>query len=95
LGNGDPLIQAVAALIGGDKASFYNCSFIGNQDTLCDYIGRHYFHNCFIEGAVDFIFGFGQSIYEVCPIVTSSTDRIKYGFEWFEPQLNYIWIYLL
>lgn len=52
-------------MIAGDKASFYRCSFYGVQDTLWDVEGRHYFKGCFIEGAVDFIFGAGQSIYEV------------------------------
>ncbi|XP_072996791.1 probable pectinesterase 29 [Typha latifolia] len=56
--------RALAALIGGDKCSFHGCGFHGYQDTLCDYRGRHLFSNCWIEGAVDFIFGFGQSIYE-------------------------------
>ncbi|KAK9099510.1 hypothetical protein Syun_026555 [Stephania yunnanensis] len=60
------MTQAVAMLIFGDKVAFYGCGFYGLQDTLSDFQGRHYFLNCFIEGAVDFIFGEGQSIYEVC-----------------------------
>lgn len=63
--NSNPRKQAVAAMISGDKASFYNCGFYGIQDTLWDVEGRHYFKNCFIQGAVDFIFGAGQSLYEV------------------------------
>ncbi|KAF6153416.1 hypothetical protein GIB67_003606 [Kingdonia uniflora] len=55
--------QAVALRISGDKASFYNCKFIGFQDTLCDDKGNHYFENCHIEGTVDFIFGNGKSFY--------------------------------
>ncbi|XP_047326537.1 probable pectinesterase 29 [Impatiens glandulifera] len=60
--------QALAALIAGDKSSFYNCNFLGFQDTLLDAKGRHYFKSCFIAGGVDFIFGAGQSIYEGCTI---------------------------
>ena len=56
---------AVAALISGDKSAFYYCGFYGVQDTLWDSAGRHFFYECRIEGAVDFIFGAGQSIYEV------------------------------
>lgn len=56
---------AVAAKISGDKSSFYRCGFLGLQDTLWDVQGRHYFKLCSIQGAVDFIFGSGQSIYEV------------------------------
>lgn len=57
--------QAVAVRVSGNKAAFYNCSFIGSQDTLYDHKGLHYFNNCFIQGSVDFIFGYGRSLYEV------------------------------
>ncbi|CAM6099791.1 unnamed protein product [Calypogeia fissa] len=60
--------QAIALRIGGDMAAFYGCSFLGAQDTLCDWMGRHYFENCFIQGSIDFIFGNGQSLYERCTI---------------------------
>uniref|UniRef100_A0A0D9X2C2 Pectinesterase n=1 Tax=Leersia perrieri TaxID=77586 RepID=A0A0D9X2C2_9ORYZ len=60
--------KAVAALVGGNKSAFYDCAFYDFQDTLCDFIGRHYFHRCFIKGGVDFIFGYGQSIYDNCTL---------------------------
>ncbi|KAL4296719.1 hypothetical protein GQ457_12G002040 [Hibiscus cannabinus] len=59
---------AVAALVNGDKTFFHRCGFSSVQDTLWDANGRHYFSQCYIEGAVDFIFGNGQSIYEDCAI---------------------------
>ncbi|XP_026377580.1 probable pectinesterase 55 [Papaver somniferum] len=59
---------AVAAMIHGDKSAFYSCGFFGVQDTLWDSQGRHYFKNCYIDGAVDFIMGNGQSIYDECII---------------------------
>ncbi|CAM8998079.1 unnamed protein product [Rhodiola kirilowii] len=62
--NGNPRATAPAAYLGGDKISFYNCAFIGLQDTLFDAKGRHYFKNCYIVGAVDFIFGAAQSVYQ-------------------------------
>ncbi|CAL2272294.1 unnamed protein product [Prunus armeniaca] len=55
--------QAVALQISGDKAAFYNCKFIGFQDTLYDYKGLHFFKDCYIQGTVDFIFGKGKSLY--------------------------------
>ncbi|KAL0436013.1 UNVERIFIED_CONTAM: putative pectinesterase 53 [Sesamum radiatum] len=58
--------QAVALRISGTKAAFYNCSLYGSQDTLYDHKGLHYFSNCFIQGSVDFIFGYGTSLYEKC-----------------------------
>ncbi|KMT10039.1 hypothetical protein BVRB_5g122510 [Beta vulgaris subsp. vulgaris] len=60
--------QAVALRISGTKASFYEASFYGSQDTLYDHKGLHYFRNCFIQGSVDFIFGYGRSFYENCTI---------------------------
>ncbi|EEF47239.1 probable pectinesterase 29 [Ricinus communis] len=56
--------RATAIKIGGDKSAFYGCSFVGIQDTLYDCKGRHYFNKCYIEGAMDFIHGAAQSIYE-------------------------------
>ena len=62
---------AVAFLMDGDKGAFYDCAFHGFQDTLCDLMGRHYFRRCLVEGGVDFIFGYGQSIYDGCTIVSN------------------------
>ncbi|KAL0376931.1 UNVERIFIED_CONTAM: putative pectinesterase 29 [Sesamum calycinum] len=67
-GSGKPMRPAVAAVIEGDKSAFFRCGFIGLQDTLWDASGRHYFKLCTIQGAVDFIFGSGQSLYERCSI---------------------------
>ncbi|XVE89550.1 hypothetical protein DITRI_Ditri20bG0005100 [Diplodiscus trichospermus] len=70
---GKPMTWAPAALINADMAAFYRCGFIGLQDTLTDSQGRHYFENCYIEGAVDFIWGNGKSIYQGCTLnVTAS-----------------------
>ncbi|XP_073364143.1 probable pectinesterase 66 [Aegilops tauschii subsp. strangulata] len=62
---------AVAVLIDGDKGAFYDCAFHGFQDTLCDLMGRNYFRRCLVEGGVDFIFGYGQSIYEDCTLMSN------------------------
>ncbi|XP_044335522.1 probable pectinesterase 66 [Triticum aestivum] len=62
---------AVAVLIDGDKGAFYDCAFHGLQDTLCDLMGRNYFRRCLVEGGVDFIFGYGQSIYEDCTLMSN------------------------
>ncbi|XP_047339188.1 probable pectinesterase 29 [Impatiens glandulifera] len=68
---------AVAAVITGDKSSFYHCSFLGLQDTLSDAHGRHYFKSCNIVGVLDFIYGAGQSIYEGCTISVINGGRDK------------------
>ena len=75
--------QAVAVLTSGDRISFENCRFLGNQDTL--YLkgvqdspdktkpSRNYFKNCYIEGTTDYIFGAGTSVFENCTIYSKET----------------------
>ncbi|XP_030478454.2 putative pectinesterase 11 [Cannabis sativa] len=60
--------KAVSVRVSGDKAAFYNCRILSYQDTLLDDSGRHYFNNCYIEGAVDFIFGSAASLFEKCHV---------------------------
>ncbi|XP_054813214.1 putative pectinesterase 52 [Prosopis cineraria] len=81
---GSRIIQpALAARIYGDKSAFIDCGFLGFQDTLWDVQGRHYFKNCYIEGAVDFIFGNGQSYYENCYVnasLSTSKAQVALGY---------------
>ncbi|MGH9353299.1 MAG: pectinesterase family protein [Terriglobia bacterium] len=60
--------QAVALAIHSDRAVFRKCRFIGWQDTLYAASGRQYYKNCFIEGAVDFIFGNAAAVFDHCEI---------------------------
>ncbi|KAL9242512.1 hypothetical protein vseg_016504 [Gypsophila vaccaria] len=66
LGPSPNITQAVAFRAYGDKHAYYRCGFEGYQDTMWDELGRHYYKNCYIEGAVDFIFGNGQSVFKNC-----------------------------
>ncbi|CAG7861549.1 unnamed protein product [Brassica rapa] len=66
---------APSIVLMADKAWFYGCSFISVQDTLADFVGRHYFKNCYIEGAIDFIWRGGQSIYEKCVIYVKGMTK--------------------
>lgn len=61
--------QAVALRVDGDRVVFRGCQFRGWQDTLLSNRGRHYFENCLIAGAVDFIFGGGTAFFEACDLV--------------------------
>ncbi|KAH6786779.1 hypothetical protein C2S52_006331 [Perilla frutescens var. hirtella] len=70
----NPMARAVAARIQGDKSAFYRCRFLSLQDTLWDVEGRHYFKSCTIHGAVDYIFGAGQSLYEGCTISVAALN---------------------
>ncbi len=62
--------QAVAMRVDGDKVKFVNCRFLGNQDTLYPHgkNSRQYYENCYIEGTVDFIFGWSTVWFEGCEI---------------------------
>lgn len=60
--------QAVALRATADRCAFYNCRFLGWQDTLYLHHGKQYLKNCYIEGSVDFIFGNGTALLEHCHI---------------------------
>jgi pectinesterase len=63
-----PVGQALAIRVDGDRVIFRNCRFLGWQDTILDNRGRHYYTNCYIAGATDFIFGAATSFFEDCHI---------------------------
>src|SRR5690606_2968980 len=69
-GDGKQVGQAVAVRVSADRAVFENCRFLGHQDTL--YVHgdntRQYYKNCYIEGTVDFIFGWATAVFENCQI---------------------------
>ncbi|KAI1101628.1 pectin lyase fold/virulence factor [Jackrogersella minutella] len=60
----------LAASIYGDKIGFYGCSFIGWQDTLLTgaTAGYQYYESCYIEGAIDFIWGYSMAYFKGCTI---------------------------
>jgi pectinesterase len=65
-----PVGQAVAVRVDGDKVMFRNCRFLGFQDTLYPHgeKSRQYYKDCYIEGTVDFIFGWSTAVFEGCTI---------------------------
>lgn len=82
--------QAVALTMHSDRAVLRHCRLIGWQDTLYAATGRQYYDDCYIEGAVDFIFGNARAVFHDCEIrsagagyVTAqsrSTSDGPYGF---------------
>ena len=91
--------QAVACFVDGDRAYFKRCRFLGNQDTLYTYgkDSRQYYEACYIEGTVDFIFGWSTALFKDCEIrslangyVTApSTDQGKaYGYVFWNCRLT-------
>ena len=57
---------AMAVRTTGDRQIFRNCRFLGWQDTLCVNGKRMYFHDCYAEGRVDFVFGSATAVFENC-----------------------------
>lgn len=87
-----PVGQAVAVRVDGDRIIFNNCRFLGFQDTLYPHgeQSRQYYKNCYIEGTVDFIFGWSTVVFENCEIfckgdggyvtAASTLEETAYGF---------------
>jgi pectinesterase len=84
-----PVGQALAIYISGDKAVFYNCRFLGRQDTWYAGNVRVYSKNCYIEGTTDFIFGAATAFFDGCNIYSyggtaitaaSTENYVTYGF---------------
>lgn len=71
-----PGSQAVALAIHSDRAVFRHCRFIGYQDTLYAATGRQYYYDCYIEGAVDFIFGNARAVFDHCVIRSNGPGYI-------------------
>ncbi|KAI5558897.1 hypothetical protein BDE02_17G073000 [Populus trichocarpa] len=68
--------QAVAIRVTADWYAFYNCLFIGWQDTLYLHYGKQYLKDCYIEGYVDFIFGNITALLEHCHIQCKSAGLL-------------------
>lgn len=61
--------RSSAICVESEFSEFYNCKFIGNQDTLFTGSGvPQYYRNCYIEGTTDYIFGEGDVVFENCEL---------------------------
>lgn len=61
--------QAVALKTEAKGGEYVNCRFISTQDTLYIEDNENLFHECYIEGDVDFIFGSGDAVFSECEIL--------------------------
>ena len=70
--------QAVALEVQGDRASFFDCRIIGNQDILFlnNPGSRQYYRDCYIEGTTDFIFGAATAWFENCHIYSKKNSHV-------------------
>jgi pectinesterase len=94
-----PVGQAVAVRVTGDRARFFNCRFIGFQDTLFTHgnDSRQYYFKCYIEGTVDFIFGASTALFDHCIIygkkggyftAASTPQEKKFGYVFLNCQIS-------
>lgn len=81
--------QAVAVKVMGDRSAFFDCRFLGHQDTLyadsasLDTVARQYFARCYAEGDVDFVFGRATAVFEDCDfrtLVRPDLTSAPFGF---------------
>ena len=92
--------QALAMLLNADRATFTNTRHQADQDTLLvNDSARAYFVNSYVEGTVDFIYGGGIAVFNVCniyekrstggPITAASTAATKtYGFLFYKSTIT-------
>jgi pectinesterase len=94
-----PVGQAVALHVEADQATFVNCRFLGNQDTIFTggETARQLFVNCYIEGTTDFIFGPATAVFQNCEIhsksnsyitAASTTQGKKFGYVFIDCRLT-------
>lgn len=91
--------QAVALHVDGDRVSIKNCKLLGNQDTLFAATegSRQYYHDCYIEGTTDFIFGKATAVFQNCTLksladsyvtAAATTKHQKFGFVFIDCKLT-------
>ena len=80
---------AIAVWVHGTRCHFRDCAFLGYQDTICLYGKLVYFKHCYIEGAIDIVFGPSTAVFQQCAIhcldsgfltAAATPDGRQYGF---------------
>lgn len=70
-----PKTANTAALAGdfyGASIALYGCAFVGFQDTLLANKGTQVFSNSYIEGSIDFVWGYATAFFHQCMIVSNT-----------------------
>ncbi|CAI5473632.1 unnamed protein product [Closterium sp. Yama58-4] len=58
--------QALAIQVEGTRVAFFQCTFLGYQDTLYAANGLQYYRSCTIFGRMDFVFGNAKAVFDQC-----------------------------
>ncbi|MGA2916823.1 MAG: pectinesterase family protein [Sedimentisphaerales bacterium] len=64
--------QAETIKHSGQQSIVKNCKYMSYQDTLC-LNGQMYLQNCYIEGDVDYVWGYGTVYFDGCEMHTLTT----------------------
>ena len=67
-----PNSAALATDLNGKNIAAYGCSFHGFQDTFLANQGTQVVSNSYIEGSIDFIWGFSTAYFHQCVIATNT-----------------------
>ena len=67
--------KAVAVTANANRLGFYGCQFKSYQDTLYAKSGYQYYSNCYVEGAVDYIFGDATAWFGECELLHDVAAR--------------------
>ena len=80
---------AIALWTKGNRSHFRHCAFLGYQDTLFLTSKYTYFKSCYVEGAVDVIFGRSTAVFQGCTIhslgygyltAANQDENARYGY---------------
>ncbi|KAI6694627.1 hypothetical protein NL676_022337 [Syzygium grande] len=58
-----------------DKSAFFQCSFLGYQDTLNVHVGHQFYRDCDIYERVDFVFGDAAVAFQNCNLFGRKPDE--------------------
>ncbi|KAL0407913.1 UNVERIFIED_CONTAM: Pectinesterase 2 [Sesamum radiatum] len=70
--------QAVAVTSFSNQSAFFQCTFLGYQDTLHAKSGWHFYRECNIYGTVDFVFGAAATIFQSCNLFSRLPQTITF-----------------